>query len=224
MDYADVFLFDYVIELPKNTGINEYTIELVKGSQIPYGPIYILRLVELETLKTYIETHLKTGFIWPFKSSVDVFIFFDWKLDRSFHLYIDYYDLNNLTIQNWYPLSRISKALDKLDQAKCFIQLDLTSAYYKMIIWEYNKWKTAFYTRYGHFKYQVILFGPSNIPASFRNYINKILAKKLNIFVIVYLNDILINTQESSQPYAKFLTSSKNMSYLPTWISVNFTH
>ena len=37
-----------------------------------------------------------------------------------------------------------------------------------------------------------MFFGLSNAPASFQDYINKILAKKLNIFVIVYLNDILI--------------------------------
>ena len=35
-------------------------------------------------------------------------------------------------------------------------------------------------------------FGLSNAPTSFQGYINKILAGKLNIFVIVYLNDILI--------------------------------
>ena len=35
-------------------------------------------------------------------------------------------------------------------------------------------------------------FGLTNMPASFQEYINKILAEKLNIFVIVYLDNILI--------------------------------
>ena len=51
------------MKLPRNTSINEYAIELQDGKQPPYGLIYSLGLVELETLKTYIETHLKTGFI-----------------------------------------------------------------------------------------------------------------------------------------------------------------
>ena len=70
-----------------------------------------------------------------------------------------------------------------------------------MRIKESNKWKTAIKTRYSYFKYQVKFFGLSNAPASFQGYINKILAKKLNIFVIVYLNHILIYTQDPSQAY-----------------------
>ena len=40
-------------------------------------------------------------------------------------------------------------------------------------------------------------FGLSNAPASLQGYINKILAKKLNICIIVYLDDILIYTKNS---------------------------
>ena len=44
-------------------------------------------------------------------------------------------------------------------------------------------------------------FSLPNALASFRDYINKILAKKLDIFVIVYLDDILIYTKDSSQSH-----------------------
>ena len=55
-----------------------------------------------------------------------------------------------------------------------------------------DKWKTAFRTQYSHFEYQVMLFGLTNVPASFQGYINKILAEKLDMFVIVNLDDIFI--------------------------------
>ena len=42
----------------------------------------------------------------------------------------------------------------------------------------------------------MIPFGLTNAPASFQGYINKILAEKLDIFVIVYLDDILIYTND----------------------------
>ena len=70
-----------------------------------------------------------------------------------------------------------------------------------MRIQEGDKWKTVFCTKYGHFKYQVILFGLSNAPASFQSYINKIYAEKLDIFIVVYLDNILIYTQGPEQPH-----------------------
>ena len=41
-------------------------------------------------------------------------------------------------------------------------------------------------------------FGLFNAPATLQKYINKILAKKLDIFIIVYLDDILIYTKDPS--------------------------
>ena len=45
--------------------------------------------------------------------------------------------------------------------------------------------------------------GLSNAPASFQSYINKILAEKLDIFVIVYLDNILIYTKDPSQGHVE---------------------
>ena len=157
--------------------------------------------MELETLKTYIKTHLKTGFIRPSNSSAGVPILFDKKPDGSLQLCVDYRGLNNLMIQNRYFLPLISESLDHLGHAKRFTQKDLISAYYRMRIWESDEWKTSFHTRYGHFKYQVMSFGLSNAPVSFQGYIIKILAEELDIFVIDYLDDILVHTKDSGQPH-----------------------
>ena len=43
-----------------------------------------------------------------------------------------------------------------------------------------------------------MLFGLSNTLTSFQKYINKILAEKLNIFIIVYLDNIFIYTKDPS--------------------------
>ena len=55
------------MELQENTEVNKYTIELEEGKQPLFGLIYSLGPVELETLKTYIETNLANGFIRPTK-------------------------------------------------------------------------------------------------------------------------------------------------------------
>ncbi len=46
-------------------------------------------------------------------------------------------------------------------------------------------------------------FSLSNAPASFQGYINKILAEKLDFFVVMYLDDILIYTEDPGQPHIK---------------------
>lgn len=63
----------------------------------------------------------------------------------------------------------------------------------------------TFPTRYGHFKYQVIPFGLFNALASVESYINKIWTKKLNILVIVYLDNIFIYTKDLSKDYIKVM-------------------
>lgn len=101
-DYANVFFFDLVMELLKNMGIRKHAIKLIEGKKPLYRPFYALGPVELETLKTYIETYLKSEFIQPSKSPANISILFDKKSDSSFRLWIDYWGLNNnLTIKNW---------------------------------------------------------------------------------------------------------------------------
>lgn len=46
-------------------------------------------------------------------------------------------------------------------------------------------------------------FGLSNVSISFQAYINKILTKKLDIFVVMYWDKILIYTKDPDQPYVK---------------------
>lgn len=46
-----------------------------------------------------------------------------------------------------------------------------------------------------------MFFRLSNASASFKDYNNKILAKKFNIFVVIYLDNILIYIKDPSQLY-----------------------
>ena len=151
-DFADVFSPDLASKLSEHTGINNHAIKRIDGQQPPYGPIYSLGPVELATLKAYIETNLANGFIRPSKSLAGAPILFDRKSDGSLQLCIDYRGLNNLTIKKQYPLPLIGESLDRLGRARRFTQLNLTSAYYQIRIRKEDKWKTAFRTRYGHFK------------------------------------------------------------------------
>ena len=100
--------------LPDRIDINKYTIKLMDSKQPSYGPIYSLGPVELKNFKTYIETPLANGFIQPSKFLADVLILFICKPDASLYLCVNYWELNNFTIKNWYALPLIGESLDFL--------------------------------------------------------------------------------------------------------------
>ena len=192
------FKKDLAYELPEH-GPSDHAIDLEEGAQPPYGPIYSLSESELKVLRAYIEKHLANGFIRPSKSPAGAPILFVKKKDGSLRLCVDYRGLNQLTIKNRYPLPLIGESLDRLSRATVYSKFDITSAYHRMRIKKGDEWKTAFRTRYGHYEYQVLPFGLTNAPASFQAYINKALAEKLDVCVIVYLDDIIVYSSSPEQ-------------------------
>ena len=120
-------------------------------------------------------------------------------------LCVDYRGLNKITIKNRHPLPLISETLDRLSGAKVFTKLDLKDAYHRIRIRAGNEWKTAFRTRYGHFEYTVMPFGLANAPATFQAYINRAMAGYVDVFCVVYLDDILIysDSEEEHQKHVK---------------------
>ena len=61
----------------------------------------------------------------------------------------------------------------------------------------------VFRTHYGHFEYQVMPFRLTNRPATFQGYINKILAKKFDVFMIVYLDNIFIYIKSKGKEHVE---------------------
>lgn len=57
---------------------------------------------------------------------------------------------------------------------------------------EGDEWKTAFNTPLGHFEYLVMLFGLTKAPAVFQALVNDVLQDMINVFVVVYLDHILV--------------------------------
>ena len=90
LNFVDIFLLDLVSKLSKDADINDYAIKLVNSQQPFYGLIYSLRPVKLEILKIYIETNIANRFIRLSKSPVKTPIFFDWKSNKCFLLFVDY--------------------------------------------------------------------------------------------------------------------------------------
>ncbi|GJV42836.1 putative nucleotidyltransferase, ribonuclease H [Tanacetum coccineum] len=114
------------------------------------------------------------------------------KKDGSFMMCIDYRELNKLTVKNRYPLPMIDDLFDQLQGSQFFSKKDLRSGYHQLRVHEDNIPKTAFSTRYGHFKFTIMPFGLTNAPAVFMDLMNRVCRPYLDKFVIVFIDDILI--------------------------------
>jgi len=183
-------------------------IQLKDNSNLFYGPLYPLTELEREELKKYLKENLNKGFIRKSTSPAGAPILFVKKKDGSLRLVVDYRKLNDMTIRNSYPLPLISDLLDRVKGAKVFTKLDLKSAYNLVRIKEGDEYKTAFRTRYGHYEYLVMPFGLKNAPATFQHFINDVLSDYLDDFVISYIDDILIysnNLEEHHEHVSKVL-------------------
>jgi hypothetical protein len=177
----------------------EYYIDLEPGFQPPYGPVYALSERELEVLREYLNTSLEKGWIRCSTSPASTPIMFVPKKGGGLYLYINYRGLNRITIKNRTPLPFISKIIDRLYRVKIYTKLDLKDVYYRLQIREGDEWKTVFRIYYRHFEYYIMPFGLSNAPVTFQAYINHILVGLIDIIYIVYLNNILIYSEDPEQ-------------------------
>lgn len=62
-NFSNIFSKEKALVLLEQIKFNKHAIKLQNSNQLLYEPIYSLGPIELEILKTYIKTHLKTGFI-----------------------------------------------------------------------------------------------------------------------------------------------------------------
>ncbi|GJU58534.1 putative reverse transcriptase domain-containing protein [Tanacetum coccineum] len=121
------------------------------------------------------------------------------KKDGSFRMCIDYRKLNKLTVKNRYPLPRIDDLFDQLQGSRVYSKIDLRSGYHQLRIRQEYIPKTTFRTCYGHYEFQVMLFGLTNAPAVFMDLMNRVCKPYLDRFVIVFIDDILIYSKSRKE-------------------------
>jgi len=168
-------------------------IDLQNGTTTPWGPIYPLSEVELKTLREWLAEMERTGKIKRSTSPAGSPILFVPKSHGGgLHLCVDYRALNRITVPNRYPLPLIQELQDRVQGAKWFTKMDLKNGFHLIRMREGDEWKTAFHTRYGLFKFQVIPFGLTNAPSTFQDVMNHVFSDLLDVGVLVYMDDILV--------------------------------
>ncbi len=174
----------------------DHEIPLLNDKQPKWMSLYSMSKDQLKKVRTYLDENLKRGFIRSSKSLTGYSILFVSKKDDTKQLCVNYRQLNEITRWDSYFLSLIRELQDQLNRVKWFTSLNLKEVYYQIQMKEGEEWKTAFWTRYRHYEYTVMLFELKNAPVTFQRLINDTLREYLNDFVITYLDNILIYSDD----------------------------
>lgn len=112
--------------------------------------------------------------------------------EEKFRIVIDYRKLNEITVNDRYPIPNMDEILGKLGKCNYFTTIDLAKGFHQIEMDHDSIAKTAFSTKNGHYEYLRMPFGLKNAPATFQRCMNNILRPLLNKHCLVYLDDIIV--------------------------------
>ncbi|KAH0657090.1 hypothetical protein KY285_031972 [Solanum tuberosum] len=148
----------------------DFGIDLLPDTQPISIPPYQIASIELKKLKEQLKDLLDKGFIRP-----------------------HYRQLNR------YPLPRIDDLFDQLQGTSYFSKIDLRSGYHQLRMKENDILKTAFKLGMVIMIFLVMSLGLTNAPAAFMDLMNRVFRQYLDMFVIVFIDDIFIYSRSEGE-------------------------
>jgi Reverse transcriptase (RNA-dependent DNA polymerase) len=159
---------------------------------------------KLLVLHKFLEKNLSKGFIRASLSPIASPVLFAKKPSGGLCFYVDYRALNTIIIKNHYLLPLIQETLVCFSKTKFYTKLDIIIVFNYIRIAEKQEYLIVFNTHYSLFETLVIPFGLSNALVIFQVWINEILYLYLDVFYTVYIDDILIYSDDLLE-YRKYI-------------------
>ena len=170
----------------------KYTIKL-KEDAIPISmPPYHASPEKRADIDKQIDKWFAQGVIRPSESPWGAPVIVVYRNGKA-RVCIDYRRVNAVTLADEYPLPRQTDILRALSGSQWLSTFDALSGFHQLEIIEEHRHITAFRThKHGLLEFTRLPFGLRNGPAVFQRAMNKVLAKFLWLFVLVYIDDIVV--------------------------------
>ena len=116
----------------------------------------------LQAIDRHVDDMLRKGVIEPASSPWASNTVLAKKKDGTYRCCVDYWQLNELTKKDAYPLPRIDSCLDTMAGSQWFSTFDLRCSYHQVSMNLADADKTAFITRRGMYRFRTMPFGLCN--------------------------------------------------------------
>lgn len=126
-------------------------------------------------INEFVQAGLAQGTIRPSNSPWSAPIHVVQKPDGRYRPCVDYRAVNNVTRKNAFPLPNVDDQIQAAAGHRLYTMLDLRDGFWQVPMSEESIEKTAFSTPDGHFEFLVMPFGLTNAPATFQEFMNRIL-------------------------------------------------
>lgn len=193
-NFNDIFYLDG--DRLSTISSDHHTITLIPNSKPIHVKPYRLPNAIKNEIENQVGEMLKEGIIEPSRSPWNSPLLAVPKKStdgtKRWRVVVDYRKLNNITVDDIFPLPNISDILDQLGKCSYFSTIDLASGYHQIPLDPTDKPKTAFSTATGHYHFTRMPFGLKGAPATFQRIMNQILSGLNGLKCLVYLDDIVI--------------------------------
>ena len=114
-------------------------------------------------------------------------------------LFIDFINLNKVSLKDNYPLPKMDHILQKVVRSSRISLLDGFSGYNQVLVHLEDQEKTTFTTRWGTFMYVNMPFGLMNARDTFQREMDITFIDETDKFIVIYLDDVTIYSKSNEE-------------------------
>ena len=117
------------------------------------------------------------------------------KPNGTWHMCVDYTDLNKACPKDEYPLPRIDQIVDSTSEYELLCFLDAYSGYHQISMCIDDEEKTTFVTPFGVYCYSKMPFGLKNDGSTYQKCVHIVLEGQISHNVEAYIDDIVVKSK-----------------------------